>query len=253
MGEEELYPDIREFLINQKNCFPEYCNFELYLSELSRRIDVFGISKENGGEKVIYLSEGKKELLKNKNFAWVIGEVLPLQRYGDYVYVFGAGGDFEDEDKAYVEECKRLGVGILLFDERGKIDELLEPVRNDIESSVKQKMLLKIFLRDTSTPIADLIFQGVYEYAKLKSDTALPSAKFIDVYNCLFKNEACKEAVRSITGYHTLKDIDVRRAFQREYGGTPYVEIERMGSRLDDFICITEEGMKMVREPILLD
>ena len=56
---------------------------------------MFGIS--NDGEKTIYLCEGKKEL-RHRKFGKVFGEAVEIQKYADYVYIFGSTESFETED-----------------------------------------------------------------------------------------------------------------------------------------------------------
>ena len=54
-------------------------------------------------------------------------------------------------------------------------------------------------------------------------------------------------------GYHTLTDVAVREEFQRGYGSSSYIRIERKADILDDVICFTEKGLKKVKSPILLN
>ena len=63
-----------------------------------------------------------------------------------------------------------------------------------------------------------------------------------------------KERVAWKIGHHTLTDRDVRAEFQRRYGKSPYIWIDKnTGSdRLYDDICFTEEGLKNGKNPILL-
>jgi hypothetical protein len=85
--EKYLYPAVEEFLKTQKNCLAEYVGTELSLKreKNSLRADVFGVSKSNHGERIIYLCEGKKEL-KRRSFGKVVGEAVELLKYADYVY-----------------------------------------------------------------------------------------------------------------------------------------------------------------------
>jgi hypothetical protein len=55
---------------------------------------VFGISKSNQDEQIIYLCEGKREL-KRRSFGKVVGEAVELPKYADYVYVSGSTESFE--------------------------------------------------------------------------------------------------------------------------------------------------------------
>ena len=83
----------------------------------------------------------------------------------------------------------------------------------------------------------------------------MPCVRFIDIYNRIFSGEEFKERVRSVIGPHTLEAVDVRAEFQRRYGKSPYIWIDkRAGSdRLHDNICFTEEGLKTGKSPILLN
>ena len=91
-----LYPAVHKFLETQKNCLSEYAGTELSLKrgEISLRADVFGISKSNQCEQIIYLCEGKKEL-KHRSFGKVVVEAVELLKYADYVYVFRSTESFE--------------------------------------------------------------------------------------------------------------------------------------------------------------
>ena len=87
MHEKDLYPTVEKFLKTQKKCLSEYVGSELSLKrgKNSLRADVFGVSKSNHGERIIYLCEGKKEL-KRRSFGKVVGEAVELLKYADYVY-----------------------------------------------------------------------------------------------------------------------------------------------------------------------
>ena len=58
--------------------------------------------------------------------------------------------------------------------------------------------------------------------------------------------------VRGVIGHHTLTDRDVRTEFQRCYGSSPYIWVDKRTDRLHDNICFTEEGLRMGKSPILL-
>ncbi len=64
MHEKELYPAVEKFLKTQKKCLAKYVGTELSLKrgKTSLRADVFGISKSNQDDPIIYLCKGKKEL-----------------------------------------------------------------------------------------------------------------------------------------------------------------------------------------------
>ncbi|MEA2032678.1 MAG: hypothetical protein U9N41_03725 [Euryarchaeota archaeon] len=48
-------------------------------------------------------AKGKKEL-KRRSFGKVVGEAIELQKYADYVYVFGSTGSFETNFINYSED-----------------------------------------------------------------------------------------------------------------------------------------------------
>ena len=87
MHEKDLYPAVQKFLKTQKNCLVKYVGIELSLKrgKTSLRADVFGVSKSNQDEPIIYLCEGKREL-KRRTFGKVVGEAVELLKYADYVY-----------------------------------------------------------------------------------------------------------------------------------------------------------------------
>ena len=87
MHEKDLYPTVEIFLKTQKNCPAEYVGTELSLKrgKTSLRADVFGVSKSNQDEPIIFLCEGKREL-KRRSFGKVVGEAVELLKYADYVY-----------------------------------------------------------------------------------------------------------------------------------------------------------------------
>jgi len=258
MHEKDLYPALEHFLENKKNCLLEYVGTELSLKrgKTNLRADVFGVSIE--GEKLIYLCEGKKEL-RHRSFGKVVGEAVELLKYADYVYVFGSTDSFERDDlEDQISRCKTLGIGVLkvtLHENGNVVKELLEARRNKVEKMDKKEVLLRVFVKETDKPISDIIFQAAYEYIKLNYDTdvEMPCVKYIQVYNSIFAGEQFKERVRNVIGEHTLDDRDVRAEFQRRYGGSPYVRIDRMADILDDNICFTEAGMRRGKSPIFLD
>ena len=262
MHEKDMYPAVEKILKAQKNCLSEYAGSELYLKrgKTSLRADVFGVSKSNQDENIIYLCEGKKEL-KRRSFGKVVGEAVELLKYADYVYVFGSTESFETEDLEYqISKCERLGIGILSvnFNENGGVvNELLEARRNSVDKQDKKEVSLRVFIRDIEKPISDIIFQAAFEYINLNRDreAKTPCVRYIDVYNSIFADEECKAMVRGVIGHHTLTDRDVRAEFQRRYGKLPYIWIaKRTGSdRLYDDICFTEEGLKNGKSPILLN
>ena len=80
MHEKDRYSAVEKFLKTQKNCLAEYVGTELSLKrgKTSLRADVFGVSKSNQDERIIYLCEGKK------GFGKVVGEAVELLKYADY-------------------------------------------------------------------------------------------------------------------------------------------------------------------------
>jgi len=181
-------------------------------------------------------------------------------KYADYVYVFGSTKSFEKEDfEDQISKCETLGIGILgvkINEKSGVVEELLEARRNKVKEMDKKEILLRIFIRDTKTPISDIIFQAAFELVK-KQDIKgkMPCVKFFSVYTSIFNDEEFKERVRRVIGYHTLEDRDVRKEFQMRYGHSKYITIERSKRNdiLDDNICFTEEGQKKGKSPILLN
>ena len=260
MHEKDLYPTVEKFLKSKKNCLSEYVGTELSLKrgETSLRADVFGVSKSNQDEKTIYLCEGKKEL-KRRSFGKVVGEAIELLKYADYVYIFGSTESFETDDlEDQISKCERLGIGILSvnFNENGGVvKELLEARRNNVDEQDKKEVSLRVFIRDIEKPISDIIFQAAFEYINLNRDREAKTScvRYIDVYNSIFADEEYKAMVREVIGHHTLTDRDVRNEFQRRYGSSPYIWIERKADILDDIICFTEEGMRKGKSPILLN
>ena len=258
MQEKDLYPAVEHFLKIEKNCLPEYVGTELSLKrgKTNLRADVFGVSNE--GEKLIYLCEGKREL-RHRSFGKVVGEAIELLKYADYVYVFGSTDSFESEDlEDQISRCKTLGIMVLnvtLHENGNVVKELLEARRNKVEKMDKKEVLLRVFVKETDKPIADIIFQAAYEHIKLNCDidVEMPCVKYIYVYNSIFADEQFKERVRNVIGEHTLEVRDVRIEFQRRYGSSPYIWIDRMTDILDDNICFTEEGMRKGKSPIFLD
>ena len=219
---------------------------------------MFGVSKSNQAERTIYLCEGKKEL-KHRSFGKVVGEAIELLKYADYVYVFGSTESFENEDlEDQISKCERFGIGILsvsLNENCSEVKELLEARRNKVDKMDKKEVLLRVFVKDTDNPISDIIFQAAFEYIKLNMDieVEMPCVKYIYVYNSIFADEEFKERVRSVIGEHTLEDRAVRTEFQRRYGSSPYIWIDRMADILDDTICFTDEGIRKGKSPILLN
>lgn len=82
---------VEEFLIESKACFPEYVGNELPTEKF--RVDVFGVSKKGGDEKIIYFLEGKRKLEGKRHFSKVVCETIPLLDFADYVYIFGKVGN----------------------------------------------------------------------------------------------------------------------------------------------------------------
>jgi hypothetical protein len=75
---------------------------------------VFGVSKSNQDEQIIYLCEGKKEL-KRWTFGKVVGEAVDLLKYADYVFVFGSTESFETEDLVLLQVFIRIRSNPYLF------------------------------------------------------------------------------------------------------------------------------------------
>jgi hypothetical protein len=258
MYEKELYPAVETFLKTQKNCLSEYvgCELSLERGKTSLRADVFGVSNQD--EQIIYLCEGKKEL-KRRSFGKVVGEAVELLKYADYVYIFGSTESFETDDlEDQISKCERLGIGILnvnINENDGVVKELLATRRNNVDKQDKKEVLLRVFVKDIEKPISEIIFQTASEYVKLNCDIGeeTPCVRYIDVYNSIFADEEYKEMVKRVIGHHTLTDRDVRKEFQRRYGSSPYIRIERKADILDDVICFTEEGLRRGKSPILLN
>ena len=134
------------------------------------------------------------------------------------------------------------------------VTELLEARRNNVDKQDKKEVLLRVFIRDIEKPISGIIFQAAFEYISVNRDVEvkMPCGRYIDVYNSIFADEEYREMVKRVIGHHTLTDRDVRKEFQRRYGNSPYVRIERKANSLNDSICFTEEGLRKGKSPILL-
>lgn len=236
---------VEEFLIESKACFPEYVGNEL--STENFRVDVFGVSKKGGDEKIVYFLEGKRKLESRRHFSKVVGETIPLLDFADYVYIFGKVGN-KNLSKYYIEFCKSLGIGILTI--KGGVKEILSPKRNKIENLIKKEMLFRIFLKDVKKPISDLIFQSCYEYIKSSKRDCV---RFIDAYESLFSNKEYKKVLNGILKKRKLSEMGMRREFQRQYRHSELVKIQRRDNIYEDIICITKKGMEKGKEPILLD
>lgn len=251
--EKKLYPLVQEHLIKKKFCIPEYVGNELSMgAERHMRADVYGISKVNN-EKIIHLLEGKLYLKGRGKFSKVLCEAIPLLDFADLVYIFGISKekDFETVNKKYMEICKLLGIGLLIFDEKGNINEILEANKNEIKDIDKKEIILRIFTKNLTSPISHLILQATYEYT-IKNE--IECAQFIEVYNTLFSDINYKEILKKILGEkYSLEDIGMRTAFQKEYGGKDYFIADRMNRAVDDYICLTKKGIEKCKESILLD
>lgn len=253
--EKDLYQLIEDYLILKKSCFKEYVGNELFMgSDRQMRANVFGISKDDS-EKIIYLLEGKLRLKGRGNFSKVLCEAIPLLEFADFVYIFGISDeeDFKSVNKKYYEICKLLGIGILLFNENGDIIEILKPDKNVVGKSDKKEMIFRIFTKKIDkSPISMLIFQATYEYVKLNDLEGC--AQFIEIYNSLFVKKDYKKILKeTLSKDYSLNEISMRKTFQKDFGESDLVNIRRMNRAVDDYICITENGRKIVSEPILLD
>ena len=87
MKEKDLYPYVEEFLCKNKDCINEYVGNELSFGHF--RTDVFGVSIDDDGNKMIYLLEGKLCLDGRNIFSKVMSETSYLNSYADYIYIFG--------------------------------------------------------------------------------------------------------------------------------------------------------------------
>lgn len=253
-----MYPLIKNFLVENKDCCQDYSGFELHIpnGKSKLRADVYGVT--NGSDKSIFLCEGKRDI--NRSFGKVVGEAIELLKFGNFVYVFGPSDGFDFESNDQIEKCRTLGIGVLIVDWDSKVvKEVLSPQANNIQRMVKKEILLRIFLKDLKKPISKLIFQGGYEFILNNRDTEkeLPCVRYLDVYNSIFVDESIKDLIRKIidtpTRHHTLIDRDVRKAFQSGFGRSPLVNIQKSNDKLEDIICYTKEGIGNVRAPILLD
>ncbi|PKL69082.1 MAG: hypothetical protein CVV28_02920 [Methanobacteriales archaeon HGW-Methanobacteriales-1] len=251
--EKDLYPFVERFLIEKKNCFNDYVGNELHMgSDKRMRADIYGYSN-NKDSKLIYLLEGKHYLDARKNFSKVLCEALPLLEYADHVYIFGiSSNDFEKQNKKYFEICKLLGIGILILDEYGEINEILVAKRNQLDEFDRKEVLFRIFLKGVKSPTANLIFQAVCEYIKLNR-LENNCVQFIEVYQELFSKEEYKESLDHIFNSNfVLTDIGMRNAFEKEFGNSEFVKIQPMSRKVDDYICITQKGRELIRKSILI-
>lgn len=149
-----------------------------------------------------------------------------------------------------MEICRLLGIGILILNKNGDIKEILSPERNEIDVLSKKEMIYRIFLKDTEMPISSIILQACYEY-KLKTEENC--VQYLELYNSLFSNEKYKILLNKVLKKHGLTKMGMRREFQKVYGETDLIEVQKMNRRLDDYICITNKGEELGKEPVLLD
>lgn len=251
-----MYPIIEEFLKKDKNCIKSYVGNEIHMgSDRKMRADVYGISDDK--EKSIYLLEGKLKLEGRIHFSKVLCEAMPLLEFADFVYIFGIpdDADFKIRNKKYVDVCKLLGIGFILISKTGDLNVILEAKRSDVDVLSKKETIFRIFLKDNTTPIPNLLFRACFEHIKLRNDEK-PCVKFIKIYNSLFHKEN-KKILNKILKKHKLKKMGIRREFQNKYGNSDLVEITRMNSVYEDYFCLTENGLekenKRGSQIILLD
>lgn len=113
-------------------------------------------------------------------------------------------------------------------------------------------MLFRIFLHQTSKPISKLIFQSFYELVQNKTPEKR-CLHYMEIYNSLFSSEEYKSILKKILPKHQLSDVGMRQAFGSEFNDEIYVQIQKKDEPIWNYICMTNEGMKLGKEPILLD
>lgn len=248
--EKELYPIIERFLKEQKNCIDYYTGNEFHMGEARMRSDVYGVSKD----REIYLLEGKLKLEGRIHFSKVLCEAMPLLEYADFVYIFGIPDDmdFQVRNKRYLEVCELLGIGIILVNENGDLNILLEAKKTDAQILLKKETIYRIFLKKIGSPISNLIFQACFEYITLRNDGD-NCAQFIEIYENLFSNKEYKNILRKVLPKHSLNKKGMRREFQNKFINSDLVKITRMDTVYEDYICLTDKGMEKGKYPVLLD
>lgn len=267
MQENDLYPHVESFLCENKDCLGDYIGNELPFG--SFRPDVFGVSVKDNGEKMVYLLEGKLWIDNRDIFSKVISETSYLNNYADFIYIFGKIKKAENFPKSIeeckdrkmvicslIEECKGKGIGILIIDDNNQVHEFLKAEKRTINSLCRKEAIFRIFNKirskdDGNTPIADFILQATYEYTEKTSERC---AKYIEIYNALFSNDKYKGLLRRLLGgKHVLNEIGMRKAFQKNYGGTYFIGITPGKTVTEDLLCVNEKTLSKTKPPILLD
>ncbi len=251
MRESDLYPIIVAHLQSEKHCYPEYTGTEFFFGK-SRgiRTDVFGVSQNQNNDIILYFCEGKLHLDMGASFT--ASQFFSLPDYGDFLYFFGKGEQSDDVHPKIFGFCKDRGIGIFLVDETNKVHEILPAARHTLDKNVKKELIYRAFFRTSQKPIADLIFQCLFEFALMHPPAKETGIPFIQLYEEIFQDGIVKPIINEITGSHTLEPIDIRKAFQTYYKNSELIDIQKAKTRLDDVLYITKKGMMTGKTPILL-
>ncbi len=247
---EKLIELLEDFLKKDKDCFSEFIGHDLSLGE-RKKVEFYGVSKD-GDEKTVHLITGSLKSVDKNEFFKFYEKSKSYKTLADYVYAIDIYDDsFEEINKFEIDLCKKEGIGILLLG-NDNIIEFLKPYKNNISDLKKKEMLYRIFLNDLEKPIASLIFQSFYEYIKLRPGEQKCS-HFIEVYNSLFSSEDYITVLKKILPKRELSAEGMRKGFGSYFKDDEYVQIQKNNVPIWHYICMTDEGMQLGKEPILLD
>lgn len=241
---------IKVFLEEDVDCFQDYIGKDLSVGG-RKKIEFYGVSKDKN-EKLVHFITGRFKEDDKKDFFEFYKRGLSFKEIADYVYIFDIYTDnFEETNKFDIEYCKEEGIGILLLKDN-RVYNFLTPEKNDIDNLKKKETIYRIFLNDLKKPIGKIIFQAFYECIVLSPGEG-NCLHYIQIYNSLFSDSKYRDVLKKILPTHELSDVGMRKGFGNQFKDGEYVQIQKKDEPIWHYICMTDKGDKLGKEPILLD
>ncbi len=152
--EEFLYPTVCEFFSGELDCdiVGSASESPISLSVFGGRLipDVYGTRNSRNSNYEIFMAEGKLDF-SGRDFDICKGQALSLQRFADFVYMFFPQQSWnrlqEEEQEDILDECKKLGIGLLLIDEKNA-NLLVAPHRNEDLLDENKRLISRNLITD---------------------------------------------------------------------------------------------------------
>ena len=156
-----MYPAVKEYLKLRHGCETAYADLpsdevvlRLPRNHCIREVDVVAVKNPRRPDVRVHLAEGKR-LDKGHSFEECLSQLESVSKHGDYLWTFFPEQEWREltdaDRETNLEKLRKKGFGLLLVDQQGRCDELLQaPWNREVGDARRCEVLEALGLQETS-------------------------------------------------------------------------------------------------------